>query len=155
VVQQREGLRLIAVDGGQDVFVHFSAIEMDGYKALEDGQRVEFEIAQARRVRRRRRSASSPESRGLTAGSDVTSRGTQAHGTGETVPRAVQPLWRVRDYRRYWSASLASYPLQGQMSKIWLAVAGTTSSRCAPCRSEPTDDGGHRSIRTGRLALGS
>jgi CspA family cold shock protein len=37
------------VDGGQDVFVHFSAIQMDGYKALDDGQRVEFEIAQGQK----------------------------------------------------------------------------------------------------------
>jgi CspA family cold shock protein len=28
------------------VFVHFSAIQMDGYKSLEDGQRVEFEVTQ-------------------------------------------------------------------------------------------------------------
>ncbi len=41
-----KGYGVIAVDGGQDVFVHFSAIQMDGYKSLEDGQRVEFEIAQ-------------------------------------------------------------------------------------------------------------
>nr|WP_205863352.1 cold-shock protein [Planosporangium thailandense] len=41
-----KGYGFIAVDGGQDVFVHFSAIQMDGYKTLEDGQRVEFEIAQ-------------------------------------------------------------------------------------------------------------
>jgi CspA family cold shock protein len=32
--------------GGADVFVHFSAIEMDGYRSLEENQRVEFEITQ-------------------------------------------------------------------------------------------------------------
>jgi CspA family cold shock protein len=31
-------------DGGDDVFAHFSAIEMDGYKTLKEGQKVEFEI---------------------------------------------------------------------------------------------------------------
>ncbi|HZU72042.1 MAG TPA: cold-shock protein [Acidimicrobiales bacterium] len=31
-------------DGGADVFVHFSAIEMNGYKLLEEGQQVEFDI---------------------------------------------------------------------------------------------------------------
>jgi len=30
--------------GDQDIFVHFSAIDMDGYKTLKEGQRVEFEI---------------------------------------------------------------------------------------------------------------
>ncbi|MBM0278763.1 cold-shock protein [Micromonospora sp. WMMD1120] len=44
-----KGYGFIAVDGGQDVFVHFSAIEMDGYKSLEDGQRVEFEVAQGQK----------------------------------------------------------------------------------------------------------
>ncbi len=32
--------------GGPDVFVHFSAIAGDGYKTLEEGQAVEFEIGQ-------------------------------------------------------------------------------------------------------------
>ena len=33
-------------EGGEDVFAHFSAIEMDGYKTLNEGQRVEFEITE-------------------------------------------------------------------------------------------------------------
>ena len=31
-------------DGGDDVFVHFSAIQMDGYKSLDEGQKVMFEV---------------------------------------------------------------------------------------------------------------
>ncbi len=31
-------------DGGKDVFVHFSAIEMDGFRTLGEGQEVEFEV---------------------------------------------------------------------------------------------------------------
>jgi CspA family cold shock protein len=33
-------------DGGGDVFVHHSAIQMSGYRSLEEGQRVEFEVQQ-------------------------------------------------------------------------------------------------------------
>jgi CspA family cold shock protein len=33
-------------DGGDDVFVHFSAIQMQGYKALEENQKVEFDVTQ-------------------------------------------------------------------------------------------------------------
>jgi CspA family cold shock protein len=32
------------VDGGEDVFVHFSAIQSSGYRSLEEHQRVQFEI---------------------------------------------------------------------------------------------------------------
>jgi len=31
-------------DGGEDVFAHFSAIVADGYKSLDEGQKVEFEV---------------------------------------------------------------------------------------------------------------
>ncbi|MBI1758612.1 MAG: cold-shock protein [Actinobacteria bacterium] len=41
-----KGYGFIAVDDGPDVFVHFSAIQMDGFKALDEGQRVEFDVAQ-------------------------------------------------------------------------------------------------------------
>ena len=33
-------------DGDQDIFVHFSAIDMDGYRTLKEGQKVEFEVQQ-------------------------------------------------------------------------------------------------------------
>ena len=44
-----KGYGFIAVNGGRDVFVHFSAIQTDGYRTLEEGQRVEFEITQSDR----------------------------------------------------------------------------------------------------------
>jgi CspA family cold shock protein len=36
-------------DGGADVFVHFSAIQSDGYRSLQENQRVEFAIGQGTR----------------------------------------------------------------------------------------------------------
>ena len=45
-----KGFGFITVDeGGQDVFVHFSAIDMNGYKVLEEGQKVVFELGQGQK----------------------------------------------------------------------------------------------------------
>jgi CspA family cold shock protein len=45
-----KGFGFIAQDGGgPDVFVHFSAIQGDGYKSLDENQRVEFEVTQGQR----------------------------------------------------------------------------------------------------------
>src|ERR1039457_6066066 len=44
-----KGYGFIAVDNGKDVCVHFSASQADGYRTLEEGQRVEFEITQSDR----------------------------------------------------------------------------------------------------------
>lgn len=41
-----KGFGFIEVEGGSDVFVHFSAIQGDGYKTLEEGQHVTFDIVQ-------------------------------------------------------------------------------------------------------------
>ena len=41
-----KGYGFIQRQSGEDVFVHFSAIQMDGYKTLNEGQMVEFEVKQ-------------------------------------------------------------------------------------------------------------
>jgi len=41
-----KGYGFIQRQSGEDVFVHFSAIQMDGYKTLAEGQTVEFEVRQ-------------------------------------------------------------------------------------------------------------
>jgi cold shock protein len=41
-----KGYGFIEREGGADVFVHFSAIQGDGFKNLEEGQKVEFEVEQ-------------------------------------------------------------------------------------------------------------
>ena len=41
-----KGYGFIEIEGGKDVFVHFSAIQGSGYRSLEEGQAVEFEVTQ-------------------------------------------------------------------------------------------------------------
>ncbi|MCU9613648.1 cold-shock protein CspD [Caldibacillus lycopersici] len=44
-----KGYGFIEVEGGDDVFVHFTAIQGEGYKSLEEGQEVSFEIVEGNR----------------------------------------------------------------------------------------------------------
>jgi cold shock protein len=44
-----KGYGFIETEGGNDVFVHYSAIQGNGFKSLEEGQRVEFEVVEGQR----------------------------------------------------------------------------------------------------------
>ena len=44
-----KGFGFISVEGGDDVFAHFSAINAEGFKTLEEGQKVSFEIVEGDR----------------------------------------------------------------------------------------------------------
>lgn len=41
-----KGYGFLATEGGPDVFVHFSAIQKDGYRSLDDGDLVEFNVTE-------------------------------------------------------------------------------------------------------------
>jgi cold shock protein len=44
-----KGFGFIEVEGGDDVFVHFSAIQSNGFKTLDEGQRVQFDVVEGQR----------------------------------------------------------------------------------------------------------
>jgi CspA family cold shock protein len=41
-----KGFGFISQEGGEDVFVHHTAIQMDGFRTLKEGQKVEFDVVQ-------------------------------------------------------------------------------------------------------------
>ncbi len=44
-----KGFGFISTENGQDVFAHFSAIQSDGFKTLDEGQKVEFDVEEGQR----------------------------------------------------------------------------------------------------------
>jgi CspA family cold shock protein len=44
-----KGFGFIETDGGEDVFVHYSGLRGDGYKSIDEGQRVEFTVVQGQK----------------------------------------------------------------------------------------------------------
>ncbi|MCT3092734.1 cold-shock protein, partial [Lactococcus lactis] len=44
-----KGFGFITSEGSQDLFAHFSAIQSDGFKSLDEGQKVEFDVEEGQR----------------------------------------------------------------------------------------------------------
>jgi len=44
-----KGYGFISVEGGQDVFVHYSAIQQDGFRSLQEGQQVQFDVVDGKK----------------------------------------------------------------------------------------------------------
>jgi CspA family cold shock protein len=44
-----KGYGFISVEGSKDVFVHYSAIQSDGFRSLQEGQRVQFDVVQGQK----------------------------------------------------------------------------------------------------------
>jgi CspA family cold shock protein len=44
-----KGYGFIAVEGAKDVFVHYSVIQSDGFRSLQEGQQVQFEVVEGRK----------------------------------------------------------------------------------------------------------
>ena len=44
-----KGFGFITSEDGQDLFVHFSSIQSDGFKSLDEGQKVEFDVEEGQR----------------------------------------------------------------------------------------------------------
>jgi CspA family cold shock protein len=104
-----KGYGFIAVEEGPDVFVHFSAITGGGYRSLEEGQQVEFDITQGQRGPEAETSRSSPDTSAASALPDAAQPRVPGSSTrlspglpsGSRSPSVAEPpMGQAREIRR-------------------------------------------------------
>jgi CspA family cold shock protein len=152
-----KGFGFIQRENGEDVFVHFSAIEASGYRSLDEGARVSFVVKKARRVCRRktlvwhRISKTSSIKLGETAESSTSWQPastpwdtfsdapiSRSFGRGVVYPRGLLKVLFEQFARPV--GSFIQKPLLPSRSRVWLGCPAATSvatAQAAPCDSVP------------------
>ncbi len=119
-----KGYGFIEREGGDDVFVHFSAIAMDGFKTLTEGQRVEFEVVQGPK--------GAQAANVVAATSRWSSRATTATSARFPPTPATRPSTRCpcRVLTGSWwrPGSWNTVPTSGAMPAVGSAAASTTTT---------------------------
>src|SRR5256714_6688807 len=115
-----KGYGFIAVDGGQDVFVHFSAITGGRYRSLEEGQKVEFDITQSQNGPRRTTSGSAADAPARTP--------TQTPGSPAIRARGCSSWQQPEQARTAAGASAAAEPRPSGAAQ----TRGHRAGRCTP-----------------------
>jgi cold shock protein len=130
-----KGYGFIAVEGGPDVFVHFSAITGGGYRGLEEGQKVEFDITQGQKGPQ----AENVRVTGLRIGrDDADAAGDHPGGLhGSQRKRVLRIIRCARWMHPEGVAAAAPWPA-GSSPQAWPDVARCSSGRgrwwCRTCR---------------------
>ena len=116
-----KGFGFIATDGGPDVFVHYTAIQMDGFRTLEEGDRVEFETTAGRgRSSARPTRCAASEQRDPRGAGRRRPAPRHVRGTAQASRRYERHFRAIRPYERASRRASAAAPQLGRRQALAL-----------------------------------